>query len=146
MSNCVIFDMDGTLADNSHRQHHLTGAKKNWAAFNEGIGEDTPHTPVAELARILLRAGLSIIICTGREERYRRVTETWMTMHDIPGERIYMRADGDYRPDHVIKLELLAQIRRDGFDPLLVIDDRNSVVKMWRDAGLTCLQAAEGDF
>ena len=27
-----------------------------------------------------------------------------------------------------------------------VLDDRNQVVKMWRENGLTCLQVAEGDF
>jgi hypothetical protein len=29
---------------------------------------------------------------------------------------------------------------------VLCLDDRNSVVKLWRDLGLTCLQVAEGDF
>lgn len=29
---------------------------------------------------------------------------------------------------------------------LCVLDDRNKVVKMWRELGLTCLQMAEGDF
>jgi hypothetical protein len=28
----------------------------------------------------------------------------------------------------------------------LVLDDRNSVVKMWRSLGLECWQVAEGDF
>ena len=57
-----------------------------------------------------------------------------------------MRKEGDHRPDHIIKLELLAQIRSDGFEPIMAFDDRNSVVKMWRDAGIPCAQVAEGDF
>ncbi len=52
---------------------------------------------------------------------------------------------GDMRPDWIVKKQLLWEIRKE-FDPLIAIDDRNSVVKMWREEGIQCLQAAEGDF
>lgn len=57
-----------------------------------------------------------------------------------------MRSDGDMRPDVSVKRELLRAIEREGFSPWLTIDDRSSVVSMWREEGLTCLQVAEGDF
>ena len=31
-------------------------------------------------------------------------------------------------------------------DVFLVVDDRQKVVNMWRDLGLTCVQVAPGDF
>ena len=31
-------------------------------------------------------------------------------------------------------------------DVFAVFDDRNQVVDMWRDNGLTCFQVADGDF
>ena len=142
----VIFDMDGTLADVAHRRHHVQEKPKNWPAFNAGMGADAPNTPIIEMARVFSDAGWHILICTGREARYRDVTEAWLAQHAVPYERLYMRKTADYRPDHVIKLEILAEIRRDGFDPHISVDDRNSVVAMWREAGLTCLQCAEGDF
>lgn len=147
MLSTVIFDMDGTLADVSHRRPFITGpGKKNWAAWNERMGDDPPNLPIASMARVLAAAGTRIVICTGRHEEYRRLTETWLLLHEIPAERIYMRPSKDSRADHVVKLELLAQMRADGFDPQLVVDDRSSVVAMWREAGLTCLQCAPGDF
>lgn len=35
---------------------------------------------------------------------------------------------------------------RDRYDVRVVLDDRDSVVKMWRSLGLTCLQVALGEF
>ena len=57
-----------------------------------------------------------------------------------------MRAAADFRDDSVIKLELLAQMRADGFDPVLAFDDRDRVVAAWRSAGIRCLQVADGAF
>ena len=57
-----------------------------------------------------------------------------------------MRKTKDYRDDGVVKLELLEQIRKNGFNPVIAFEDRDRVVKVWRDAGLICAQVAPGDF
>ena len=61
-----------------------------------------------------------------------------------------MRKDGDFRSGTVVKKELLDNYLSDnGYtkdDVAFILEDRSSVVKMWRDAGYTCLQVAEGDF
>jgi hypothetical protein len=57
-----------------------------------------------------------------------------------------MRKKGDYRDDSIVKKELLDQIRKDGYNPLLAFDDRDRVVKAWRECGIRCLQVAEGNF
>ena len=33
-----------------------------------------------------------------------------------------------------------------GYNPLLVFEDRDRVVQMWRDAGLKCLQVKPGEY
>src|SRR3546814_4249731 len=48
----------------------------------------------------------------------------------------------DTRPDHVVKEEILQQIIDDGYQPILAVDDRPSVVAMWRSKGITTLQCA----
>src|SRR3546814_10049061 len=53
-----------------------------------------------------------------------------------------MRKDADTRPDHVVKEEILQQIIDDGYQPILAVDDRPSVVAMWRSKGITTLQCA----
>lgn len=146
MIPCYIFDIDGTVANNAHRTHHLLKTPKDWDAYHEGVEADTLHEHVAQVARNL-GTRTTIIFCTGRHDGQREITEKWLARQKLPDhEEIYMRKEGDHRPDHIIKLELLAQIRADGFEPIMAFDDRNSVVKMWRDAGIPCAQVAEGDF
>jgi hypothetical protein len=52
----------------------------------------------------------------------------------------------DFRPDTEIKREILSTLRAQGKDILFAMDDRQSVVDMWRASGVVCLQCAEGDF
>lgn len=142
----VIVDIDGTITEVDYRRRHLLTKPKNWEAFNAEMHLDRPRTAILQLIRILEENGSRIVLCTGREEIYREVTESWLKKHDVPNHALYMRVTKDYRSDEVVKSELLDQVLIDGFQPWLVVDDRDKVVKMWRERGLTCLQCAPGDF
>lgn len=142
----AIVDIDGTLADCRHRIHHVRHGKRNWPAFFEGISDDTCIEPVRDIATSLIRDGVAIILCSGRGNDYRSKTVEWLGKHKVPFTALYMRAAEDYRQDHIVKEELLAKIREDGYEPFVVIDDRQSVVDMWRKNGLICLQCAPSDF
>ncbi len=140
---CVIFDIDGTLAECRHRLHFVTDGVKDWAGFFSMLEDDPTHEPIAKLLRFL-HGQIAIIITTGRPANYLEGTERWLARHNLPYAKLYMRAKGDYRQDATIKREILAQIRADGFEPMLVVDDRQQVVDMWREEGLVCLQADPG--
>ena len=60
--------------------------------------------------------------------------------------KLYMRKEGDFRPDAKVKEELLNQIRSDGYEPILAFEDRQRVVDMWRRNGIQCCQVAPGDY
>lgn len=157
----IIVDIDGTLADCAHRLHFIKDKPKNWPAFFDACGEDTPIKTVLAMVHSL-RVGQPyamsdnrLIFCSGRPERTRAMTVRWLLENNLlaktPGEEghgwpLYMRADNDFREDSIIKRELLAKIRADGFDPVLAVDDRARVCKMWREEGLVCAQVAEGEF
>jgi hypothetical protein len=79
-------------------------------------------------------------------EMERDLTVWWMGVHEIPYHALYMRSDNDYRADFIVKEELLAQLRADGYNPVMAFDDRQQVVDMWRENGLICAQVAKGDF
>jgi hypothetical protein len=135
----VIFDIDGTLADPTHRRHHVSG-KKDWEAFFSELEGDAPIEPVFKLFHAMQKAGYYTVIVTGRPERYRFNTANWLMKHGISVFKLYMRKNDDLRQDSVIKSDILDQIIADGYSPFLVIDDRQSVVDMWRSRGLVCLQ------
>lgn len=142
----VILDIDGTLADCNHRRHHVANKPKNWTAFYEAMDDDVPNMPVVALARAMVTTGHKIICVSGRPSNYHRRTRDWLTRHNIPCWDLYTREEGDHRPDYVVKREKLALIRVVHGEPLFAVDDRQQVVDMWREEGITCLQCAPGDF
>lgn len=143
----VIFDIDGTLADIAHRRVYLDEKPKNWARFNNEMGADTPNNPIVRLYKTLWDSGAyKLEIVTGRDERFREVTEQWLTWNDIPFKRLSMRGEKDYRADHIIKKEILDKFLSEGANILFCVDDRAQVVNMWRENGITCLQCDVGDF
>ena len=146
---CVVFDIDGTLAEISHRRHFVASKPKNWMAFRRGMSKDLPNQDIIWLLKTMQAAGCTILIASGRGEEDRIVTETWL--RDIAGvgdlyERLYMRPEQDYRQDNVIKSEILDQMHADGYSPTIVVDDRQQVVDMFRRRGLRVLQVAPGNF
>lgn len=151
-----IFDIDGTLADNSHRKHFvekrddsLEDWKPDWRAFEAACGSDAPNYPVIRTLGKIWQAMSEVWFFTGRSEKSREVTMQWLAYNtplgfDIPNHHLVMRMDGDTRPDHVIKQEMLDAMLPEDRDRL--IDDRNAVVNMWRRNGVACFQVAPGDF
>jgi FMN phosphatase YigB (HAD superfamily) len=148
LPRAIIVDLDGTLADCSHRRHHVEGPKKNWPAFFADIVNDEVNRTVLQVVQFY--AGFHIVLfVTGRGEEHRHETEAWLRVH-VPAfatkSRLIMRRAGDRRSDVDVKMELYRQQIENRYDVRLVLDDRNSVVKMWRSLGLECWQVAEGDF
>lgn len=143
---CYLFDLDGTICDCAHRLHHIQSTPKNWDEFFAACHDDDPIPHIIELARHLKCAGLEIVYVTGRSDQCREQTEQWLNNNHLPFGPIYMRKEGDHRDDDEVKIELLAQVRRDGFDPVLAFEDRSRVVRAFRKSGLPCLQVNEGDF
>ena len=143
----VIFDIDGTLADIEHRRGFLDGPRPDWRRFNAAMGEDSPNLPIVNLYKTLWNSGAyDLQIVTGRNEAFRKVTETWLTWNEIPFNRVLMRADRDQRPDNIIKGEILLELRSEGREIAFAVDDRQQVVDMWRANGVVCLQCDVGNF
>jgi hypothetical protein len=106
---------------------------------------DLPIPHIIDVAQSLaLRADRCVVYVSGRSDQCRGLTEAWLLVHGLPGGRLYMRKAGDRRDDDVVKGELLDQLRADGLEPIMAFDDRNHVVRMWRERGIPCAQVAEG--
>lgn len=146
MNRCYLFDLDGTLSDLTHRLHHIQKEPKDWNAFFDGCADDAPIPHIIELAITLHDAdGPEVVFVSGRSDRVRGATVDWLDRQGLNCP-LYMRKEGDHRPDNLVKGELLDVIRADGYEPVMAFDDRDQVVKMWRAKGIPCAQVAEGDF
>jgi FMN phosphatase YigB (HAD superfamily) len=145
----VIFDIDGTIADCSHRVQYAQ--TKQWDEFHLRCMEDRVIVDVADLM-IELSLRHDIILLTGRPEKYRFMTERWIDLCGLDGfyNELIMRPDGDWSPDYQMKIDALERKFGDKQAVLdnvwLVIDDRESVVEGLRNYGLTVLQPATGGY
>lgn len=94
--------------------------------------------------------GYTQLVVTGRSDEIRKLTEDWLLNNGVFFDRLYMRKEGDYREDSIVKSEILDQIKKDYNMDLHsiggVFEDRDQVVKMYRDRGLRVFQVAEGRF
>lgn len=132
----IIVDVDGTLA----RKHDKRGYF-DWHL----VGDDHYHEDICELTRMYHLNGYAVLVVSGRMEAARPYTEKWLT-EKVPFSRLFLRANNDYRKDDIVKSEIYHENIKDEYDIRVVIDDRDSVVAMWRSLGLRCLQVARGDF
>jgi len=147
MKKYVIFDIDGTLSDASKRQHHMKKTPKDRKNFFAEIPNDAPIMPIVSLYNELCCSdNYRVVLFTGRPENYRESTEEWMEKHALFNRPIFFRKEGDKRPDAVIKKEYYDEITADGSEVDFVVEDRNSVVAMWRDIGVVCFHCFDGDF
>ena len=142
----IIFDIDGTLMDISHRKKYVTQRPKDWSKFREETSNDTPNQDVFAIAKALQKAGHNILIASGRNKSQRAVTLKQLMKEKLVFRALELRSDTDYRPDTEVKSGMLDKFRKQGFNPELVFDDRSSVVDMWRQRGLRAVQVAPGDF
>lgn len=145
----IICDIDGTLALFNGRgpydkeKYHLDlpnmpvvdilGTYDHWREF--GVENDEGKQP-----------NLKILIVSGREDDKYDVTYAWLRKHGIPFDALFMRKAGDFRNDAIIKREIYENEILGNYNVLFCLDDRDRVVNGWREAGLTCLQVAPGDF
>src|SRR5579859_2947816 len=127
-----IFYIDGTLANIDHRQHYVMNKPKNFKKFNEMMIHDQPNHDIIDILKTFYLMGRACLVSSGREDKFRQVTNDWFMIHGVPYTKLYMRISGDNRPDDVVKQEILQQMRMDGYDPVMAFDDRNKVVAMWR--------------
>ena len=143
MKELIVFDLDGTLALTHHRDHFVRGRRKNWRAFFAACVDDTPNEPAIAVFKALQAQGYSMEIWSGRSDEVRAETEEWLAAQGIRPERLRMRKQDDYTPDHLLKESWLQEAHR---KPMVIFDDRNKVVNMWRSHGVACFQVAEGNF
>ena len=157
----AIFDLEGTLALTEHRQHFLEEKPKNWKAFHEACVDDLPNIPLIRLFNLYQINYRQTWIFTGRSETVYDETLNWLeTNHIAAIGRIKMRKTNDPRDDTVVKREMLDELlehtsyyshlrqakQRQIDTGIIIFDDRQKVVDMWREMGLTCCQVAPGNF
>jgi phosphoglycolate phosphatase-like HAD superfamily hydrolase len=129
----AVFDIDGVLADVTHRLHHLRARPQRWERFFAAADVDPLLDEGAERLR-KAQAEYDVVYLTGRPERNRALTEDWLAEHGLPTGPLYMRFDHDYRPAREMKREVLRVLSRDR-DIASVLDDDPAVFRVLQADG-----------
>lgn len=148
-----LSDIDGTIADLTHRLPLIkveSPNKPDWRAFFKACRDDAPIHDVIALEQDLYYAHNRFMYVTGRSDEVRKETSDWLGFNKLPPGPLFMRKEGDYRPDHIVKSELIDKLLKE-YNLLPheiggIFEDRTQVVKMYRERGFRVYQVAEGDF
>lgn len=137
LPKCIIVDCDGTICLHQGRDPYDLSK----------VSTDKPNDPLIDLIRIL-SGSVDIIFFSGREgtEQCRKDTAKWINDNVQVPYQLYMRKQGDYRPDEIIKKELFEEVINNQYYCVAIFDDRDRVIKNWREMGLLACQVYYGDF
>ena len=138
----IVIDLDGTLTSAWWREHHLTGERRDWAAFFAGMARDAPVRPLVDLAGWVARHA-AVVLLTGRPDEHADAIRQWLTEHEVVYDELLMRRRGDRRRDTVVKRERYRDEIAPRYDVRLVVEDRPRVIEMWREEGLYVLTAVD---
>ena len=107
----VLFDIDGVLADCSHRLHYLKD--KNYDAFysRKEMLNDKPIQSGIDLYNYFEDSPFNeIMLVTGRPYRTLETTKEWLKKNGVNNGIILMRKDKDYRPSGEVKVQRIKDL------------------------------------
>lgn len=146
----IIVDIDGTVALRDGRSPF---------DYGKAYSDKADHRMAHLLKNLIGECEYKVFFVTGREDigDCRRITTSWLNDNIYPVQghngfvpvsnwELLMRSEGDHRSDDIVKKEIYEKRIAPWYDVVIVFDDRDKVVKMWRDLGLLCGQVYYGDF
>lgn len=139
MKKACLVDLDGTLSNCEWRLPlvRTPGVKKEWGKFFRGIPNDT----VIEHTRdyVKLHPNLLVIYFTARPANTEAWTRDWLNKNNLMSANshsetplLFMRDEKDFRPDTIVKEEMLKKHIINKFDIAFAIDDKQSIIEMFR--------------
>ena len=142
MSTWILVDLDGTLYDSSHRAHLVQGENRgkdeSWAQHSMERINDTLVESVATVVRELATTH-RVAICTGGHDTARDITIEMLKRDQIPFSSIMFREAGSRISNGQHKVSAVNEIRRQGDDVVLAIEDYDKAAQALEDVGVPCL-------
>lgn len=141
--DAVICDLDGTLCNCEHRQHFVRNGNKDWSSFFANIHMDTCNF---WCYTVLQTTPYDVVLCSGRGSELENTTRQWLGKYGVKYADLFMRMEGDHRQDAIVKELILDFEILTRYNPIMAIDDRPVVCRMWRKRGIVCLQCNDQEF
>ena len=127
----IILDLDGT----SRIAHSGYG---NSLYHQQRFAEAMEHF-MAKASQI------NVILLSARPARFKALTEEWLAKNNIHYDQLIL-SNYPELTDPEFKLKMYRELIEPYADVIFTVDDRDTVVRMWREIGLTCLDIAGNHF
>lgn len=139
----IIVDMDGTICEN------VTGRPWYGEGAADGMMTDAPYTDIINMLRTYLENyEIQLLILTGRNDTkdVRAATLAWLETNWFYPDKLFMRKPGDYSKTAAFKEKTYVEKIEPYYDVVMVFEDNNACVQMFRDKGLIVLQPQNSDY
>ena len=147
----VIFDLDGTVIDSTHRQATLADGSldlDHWFEHNtpEKIMRDS-LLPLADSMRAIMAAGHKIVVCTARA--IQPADKLFLAVNRLAYDALLHREIGNMESDASLKIRLLeTYFIAEGFNnaaeaKAIMFDDNLKVIDAMRSIGIHCYDATK---
>ena len=131
--NAVVFDLDSTLCDCTHRHHLVACSKPDFLAFHQKCYDDGVVHQVKFALDCYIQKGYKVIILTGRPVRYIEPTINWLMDNMVEYDQLIMKRDSDPQGDVEYKKFALRKLVIDNYNVVAVFEDRKKIVDMLRN-------------
>ena len=139
MADVLLMDLDGTLCDGAAGLHLGDHDYHHYATT------DAPARPeMLAVIRDAAGRGIETVVVTGRYARWQPAAELWLWRVRVHPLEFHSRSDSDWRPNRVVKSEILADIRT-RHNVVAAYDDDPRNLEVFRAAGIP-LVVAVGEF
>ena len=146
----IICDVDGTVA--------LMKGKRGPFEYVKAHEDEPNHAVIDTVLTMKKHYNCGLIMLSARENtEFDRgefhdcysLTSSWLDKYlgKDNYDTLILRDNGDYRKDCYVKYDIYNKYIKGKCQIVMVFDDRNQVVDMWRNAlNLQCFQVADGNF
>ena len=136
-NDTVLFDLDGTIADDMTWEKHHKGKGGKHPEFAQEALEVGVNKNIVKKMREARQKGDNVVILTARSAHYRPETLKWLHKNEIPYDSIVMRpTDDSKQKDKNLKRELLEEDILPKFDVREAYDDKKKNRKMFEKLGI----------
>lgn len=132
----ILVDIDHVVADAAWRDEHAGPGK--WDEYHAMSERDKPFKDVIAMVNAMHSTNLFYAVgLTGRTEKWRKLTLSWLIQHDVMLDELIMRPDKDFRPAPIVKVELARARFPDLANQVaFVFDDREDILAAFKVAGV----------
>lgn len=132
----VVFDIDNTLMDETHRKHHRENG--DWESYFDACHLDTPIQSIVDLTHQYHEKGYEVWLMSGRSESCMEKTVVSLRTHNVYFDHIKLRGLDNKIPDYILKPAWVGKyigLERVDF----VYDDLDRVIEGFKKKGLNVI-------